>query len=376
MEEPVRVLHVVTHMNCGGLENMIMNYYRNIDRSKVQFDFLTHRPANEKKFFDDEILEMGGKIFHLPKLNPFSPYYLHSLDNFFKVHKEYKIIHVHQDCLSGIILKAAKKNNVPVRIAHCHNSNQDKGLKYFIKEYFKKDIVKYATKLYACGLQSGEWMFKTKNFEVFPNAIDAKKYQYDVKIREEMRNELDLGSSIVLGHVGRFSNVKNHKFIVDIFTKMVDMGKDAKLLLVGQGELFEEIKTIVESRQLSDRVIFTGLRSDINKIMQAMDVFLLPSLFEGFPVTMVEAQAAGLPCVISDKVPLECKITNDVAQISLNESKEVWIETIEELLTKERCDVHEEVVLKGYDVKENTKKIENYYIECVNLIKERKINKR
>ena len=164
MGEPIRVLQVVTHMNRGGLETMLMNYYRNIDRNKVQFDFLTHRPENEKKDYDDEIRGLGGKIYHMPVLNPFSPSYMKSLDRFFKEHKEYKIVHSHLDCLSAYPLKAAKKNGVPVRIAHAHTTLVDTNLKKYIKLFSKKKISKYATNLFACGQRAGKWMFEGQPF--------------------------------------------------------------------------------------------------------------------------------------------------------------------------------------------------------------------
>ena len=186
MSEPIRILHIVTYMGRGGLETMIMNYYRNIDRSKVQFDFLTHR--QERWDYDDEIEKLGGKIYRLPRLNPFSPSYLKALDGFFKEHKEYKIVHCHQDCLSGIPLKYAKKNGVPFTIAHSHSSNQNKDLKYLVKLAAKKNICKYSDHLFACGKEAGEWMFNTSDFEILNNAIDTKKYIYNeeksLKIKE------------------------------------------------------------------------------------------------------------------------------------------------------------------------------------------------
>ena len=171
MSEPIRVLQVVTYMGRGGLETMLMNYYRNIDRDKVQFDFLTHR--DERWDYDNEIESLGGKIYHLPKLNPFSKNYLNALDKFFNEHKEYQIVHCHQDCLSGVVLKVAKKNGVKFTIAHAHSASQDKNLKYLIKVLAKKNIKKYSDKMFACGGEAGKWMFETDDFEVLNNAIDT-----------------------------------------------------------------------------------------------------------------------------------------------------------------------------------------------------------
>ena len=361
MNEPIRVLQVVTAMNRGGLENMIMNYYRNIDRNKVQFDFLTHRAEDQD--FDDEIKKLGGKIYHISRLNPFSYRYLRELNHFFQTHTEYRIIHVHQDCLSGVALKIAKKNGVPVRIAHCHSSSQDKGVKYYIKLIYKKNIKKYATKLFACGDKAGKWMFETDYFETLPNAIDAKKYVFDVSKRIAMRKELNLGESYVIGHVGRFSKVKNHEFLLDVFENIYRINQNTKLLLVGTGEKKKDIEKIVREKQLENCVIFTGLRIDINMIMQAMDIFVLPSLYEGVPVTMVEAQAAGLPCIISDRVPLDCKITENVRQLPLDSPISEWTDSILKYQNFKRENMYEAIVKKNYDIKNNARYLQNYYIE-------------
>ena len=359
----IRVLHVVTQMNRGGLETMIMNYYRNIDRSIIQFDFLTHRPENEKKDYDDEIKALGGKIYHIPRLNPFSIKYQSELDSFFKNHKEYKVIHVHQDCMSSVVLKAARKNGVEIRIAHSHSSNQDKGIKYIIKAIYKKNIKKEATMLFACGQQAGKWMFGTDDFKVLPNAIDAKRYSYDKNKREANRNQLGVGDSFVIGHVGRFSKVKNHKFLIAILSELKKIDDNVKLVLVGEGEERERIQHMVENKGLGNNVIFTGIKSNVNEIMQAFDVFVFPSLYEGLPLTMVEAQAAGLPCFISDRVPSDCKITENVYRISLNENAKKWADKIYSLKDFKRKDTYSEIVNANFDIVQNAKYLQKIYIE-------------
>ena len=185
---PIRVLHIVTYMGRAGLETMLMNYYRNIDREKVQFDFLVHRDFEAD--YDAEILSLGGKIYRLPKLNPFSKSYRKALDSFFKEHTEYKIVHSHLDCMSSIPLKYAKKNNVPVRIAHSHNNNQDRDAKYLLKLFYRNKIKKYATDLFSCSIEAGKWMFKTDNFTVLNNAIDAAKYSYNKETAAKVRADL------------------------------------------------------------------------------------------------------------------------------------------------------------------------------------------
>ena len=184
---PIRVLQVVTHMDRGGLESMLMNYYRHIDREKIQFDFLVHR--QERAAFDDEIETLGGRIYRLPRLVPWSKSYLSALNRFFDEHTEYKVVHVHQDCLSSVILKAAKQHDVPVRIAHSHSANQDKNLKYLIKLWYKRSIPEYATNLFACGKDAGDWMFGGASYQIINNAIDVAAYTYDPTKRQEMRRQ-------------------------------------------------------------------------------------------------------------------------------------------------------------------------------------------
>ena len=369
MDEPIRVLHVVTHMNRGGLESMIMNYYRNMDRSKVQFDFLTHRPEEEKKDYDEEIFSLGGKIFHIHKLNPFSYAYQKELDSFFKAHPEYQIVHVHQDCLSGVILKIAKRNGINVRIAHCHSSSQDKGIKYFIKGYYKKNIKQYATKMFACGNEAGKWMFESDDFEVLPNAIDSDKYKFNASKREAIRQQLGISNNcFVIGHVGRFCAVKNHRFIIEVFDEIRKLEHNSICIFAGQGELFEDIKEEVKRRKLDEYVRFLGLRSDIPDILQAIDVFLLPSLYEGLPVSIVEAQAAGLKCFVSDKVPMDCAITNLVEQIKLEDGSKYWAKKIIESIDYERKNTIDQIKAAKFDIQENAVYLQNYYLDEMKIM--------
>lgn len=372
MSNPIRVLHVVTQMACGGLETMIMNYYRKIDKSKVQFDFLTHRPITEKKDYDDEIQELGGKIYHISRLNPFSLSYRKELEKFFDEHKEYQIIHVHLDCMSGLVLKAAEKKGIPIRIAHCHSSSQDKNILYLIKLMYKKLIPRYATGLFSCGETAGEWMFgKNEKFIVLPNAIDTDKYVFSSSKREYMREKLGLpNDAFVIGHVGRFSEVKNHRFIIELSEKFLKKNENTYILLAGQGNLMGEMKKVVSEKGLDDSISFLGLRNDIPDIMQAIDVFILPSLYEGLPVSVIEAQAAGLPCLISKNVPLDCAITNLVTQVELDIPK--WENALNQVRSFKRRNTQEEIKNARFDIKENAIYLENYYLSNLASIAERK----
>ena len=349
-------------MGRGGLETMLMNYYRQIDRSKVQFDFLVHRDFEAD--YDKEILAMGGKIYHVSRLVPWSKAYRSELKNFFRAHPEYTIVHVHQDCLSAVALQCAEECGIPVRIAHSHSSSAVKNIKYPIKLYYKKKITKYATYLFACGKQAGDWMFNGNRYEIVRNAIDTEKYRYSIDTATQVQDELGLQDSLVLGHVGNFTPAKNHTFLIDIFSEIKKIQPDAKLLLVGGGDGMAAIQQKVNELSLTDSVIFTGIRPDVNRLMQAMDVFVFPSLYEGLPVTMIEAQAAGLPCVISDHVPDECIVTQDLVTIQkLSDSPETWATHIVSRMNSDRKDTREEIKSHGFDIAENAKWLEEFYLE-------------
>ena len=340
---------------------MIMNYYRHIDRTKIQFDFLTHRDG--KKDYDDEIQKLGGKIYHLPPLNPLDKKgYLKKLDDFFREHPEYKIVHSHLDCMSTYPLRAAKKYGVPVRIAHSHNTSQERNLKYLVKLYSRSLIPKYATDFFACGEEAGKWMFKNRPFIVMRNAIDAEKFVYNLEVAQQKKEELGIEDKFVLGHIGRFNLQKNHEFLVDIFNEVCKQNENTVLLLIGTGELEEKIHEKVRNLGLNEKVMFLGVREDIPELMQAMDVFVFPSLFEGLPVTLIEAQAAGLPCVVSGTITKEIDIAENIAFITLEKSTKEWAGKIlkDRYLRKNELDTIRE---NKFDIYENVIWLERFYIK-------------
>lgn len=361
----IRVLHIVTYMGRGGLETMLMNYYRHIDRNKVQFDFLVHRDFEAD--YDTEIRELGGKIYHISRLIPWSHFYREKMKRFFREHSEYKIVHVHQDCLSSVALQCAKECGVPVRIAHSHNNAQDKNLKYLVKLYYMKKIPNYATDLFACSNAAGTWMFGGESFQVVHNAIDISKYKYSPTIAKKVRKQFNIENKIVIGHVGRFDPQKNHERLVDIFAECAKKNSDVILMLVGDGDRKKKIEDKVNKLGLGEKVIFTGVRSDVNELMQAMDVFVFPSLYEGLPVTLIEAQAAGLPCVISDYISEECIVTSNLVSImKLSESATGWGEGILKKVEDGHRNIAEEIEKSGYDIKIAAKKLEKYYLNKEN----------
>lgn len=369
MKEPIRILNLFTIMNRGGAETMVMNYYRNIDRTKIQFDFMVHR--EEKGAYDDEIRALGGRIYKMPPIRPWTSFeYRKEVKKFYQEHPEYKIIHSHMSELGYYDFIEAKRNKVPVRICHAHNRPYGIDLKSSVRWYYKTKMLPYITHRFMCGEESGEWLFGKKykdSFIQLNNAIDAKAYSYNPEIRERIRSQLNIKQNqLVVGHVGRFNLQKNHKFIIEIFNELKKQRPDVILMLVGddKGDEGRIIHNQVNQLGIQDSVKFLGVRSNVNELMQAMDIFLFPSLFEGLSVASIEAQAAGLPVLISDKVPIECKKTNLVEVCSFSQPIEKWINKILECEPNKRRNTYEEIRKAGFDIKENAKWLEKFYIDC------------
>ena len=368
MTEPLRILQIVTYMGRGGLETMLMNYYRHIDRSKVQFDFLVHRDFEAD--YDQEIRELGGRIYHVSRLIPWSRKYRNELKQFFKDHPEYRIVHVHQDCLGSVALQCAKECGIPVRIAHSHSSSALKDLKYPIKLWYMRKIPAYATHLLACGKQAGDWMFSGSPYEIIKNAIDTEKYEYSPAKAKEVKKMLGIGTELTVGHVGNFTLAKNHTFLIDIFQALLQKRPDAKLVLVGGDYEIEAAKEKVNRLGLNDHVMFLGIRSDVRDLMQAMDVFVFPSLYEGLPVTMIEEQAAGIPAIISDHVSDECVVTkNLVTVMKLDDSAEQWADCILKRAEEGKRSHRNEIIAAGYDIASEAEKLENFYLRQNELLR-------
>lgn len=355
----IRILHIVTYMGRGGLETLLMNCFRHIDREQVQFDFLVHRDFRAD--YDDEIEALGGKIYRLPRLNPISPEYYQALDTFFRAHSEYKIVHCHLDCMSAIPLFIAKKHGVPVRIAHSHNANQDRDWKYPLKLFFKHFIPHTATHFFACSRDAGSWMFPGQNVIILNNGIDAELFRFDSAVRAQMRDQLSLADALVIGHTGRFAPQKNHTFLIDIFREIKKRRPDSTLLLIGTGELEDSIRHKVDSLGLSESIKFLGSKPDVYRYLQAMDVFVMPSLYEGLSLASVEAQASGLPCFFSDTVSAECQMSDKVSFLPLSSPAEHWAEYILSVDISSRSSGHGDVRQAGFDIQSTTDKLIYFY---------------
>ena len=362
----IRILQVVNIMNRAGIENVLMNYYRNIDREKVQFDFLTHRP--EKGAFDDEILALGGKIYRAPRLYPQNYLeYFKYMNQFFEEHSEYLVIHSHIDAMSFLPLLMAKRNKIPVRIAHSHNTNVDKDFKYILKQLFRAGINSVANVRYACSKEAGQYLFKKERFHVIPNALNTERFFFDSDVRLKKREELNLKDKFVIGHIGRFTAQKNHCFLINVFDKIAKENDNVVLLLVGDGELKEQITDEIKNRKLENQVIILDSRPDVNELYQAMDVFAFPSLYEGLGLVLVEAQVSGLLCLASDGVPEEAKISDKMEFLKLDEN--IWVKRIRKA-TKERNELRETVRTKRYDVREASVELIKSYTKLWNIAEE------
>lgn len=367
---PVRVLMLFTILNRGGAETMVMNYYRAIDRNKVQFDFVVHR--EEKGDYEEEICCMGGKIFRMMPLRPHTfGKYKKQISEFFDEHPEYQIIHGQCSESGYFFYKEAARRGIPVIIAHAHNSHVKFDLKWMVRTWMKFKMRPYLTHCFACGEEAAEWLFGkhlAKKSVILKNAIDTRQHLFDTQTREKKREELNLPPTVLtICHIGRFDKVKNHGFILEIFRELVEKRPDAQLLLIGEGKLREQTEKEAAQKGLQSKVHFLGVRRDVNELLQAADAMVFPSLFEGLPVTLVEAQCTGLPCVISKDIPEEAAFTDLVERVSLDESASTWADRLIAVSTRsiDRRAYAEKVASAGFDIKENSRWLENFYLNAL-----------
>ncbi|HAQ39737.1 MAG TPA: glycosyltransferase family 1 protein [Clostridiales bacterium] len=370
MAEPIRVLQVFAKMNRGGAETMIMDLYHHIDRTKVQFDFIVH--TAEKCDFDDEIEQLGGNIYSMPKYNGKNHFiYKKAWDDFFKEHSEYNIIHGHLRSTAAIYLKIAKRYGM-ITIAHSHSTSSGNGYKAFVKNLLQHQIKFTSDYMLACSYDAGKWLFGGKNIELnkcknLKNAIEISKFIFNKDVRMKVRKDLNLDGKYVVGHVGRFYPPKNHEFVIDVFNLIKKEKDNAVLILIGDGPDRKIIEDKVQKFGLGNSVIFLGVRSDVNELIQAMDVFLFPSKYEGLGIVLIEAQASGLKCIVSDLIPEEAFVTDLVESISLKKSTDVWKTAILKYSDGyPRRNTYEEIKAKGYDIIDTANWLENFYLSIKN----------
>lgn len=370
MTEPIRVLQVFAQMNRGGAEAMIMNLYRTMDRSKVQFDFVVH--TNENCSYDEEIRSLGGYIYRMEAYNGKNHFkYKKKWSIFLKNNSQYKIIHGHVRSTASIYLNIAKKFGL-ITISHSHNSSSGKGLSALAKNILQLPIRNIADYLFACSRPAGEWLFGKKacekeNFYLVKNALDLEQFVFNENIRLKKRREFNIEDKYVIGHVGRLHPQKNHDFLIDIFKEVHTNNKNTVLLLVGDGNLKSVIEKKIRKNGLTNNVIFSGIRSDISELMQAMDIFVFPSLFEGLGIVTIEAQATGLPTIVSETIPSEAYLTDLIIKEKLSSSSKEWAKTIlkytEGYLRENKI---ETIKSKGYDINETAYWLQNFYLKSVN----------
>ncbi len=369
-EDIIRIAQIMGKWVGGGVEAVVMNYYRYINKSKIQFDFICDSDSYDIPY--KEIESLGGKVILVP------PY-----QKVFKYHKElkkvlkrgkYKIVHSHLNTLSIFSLYAAKCANVPIRIAHSHSTtNRKEWKKNLIKNILKPFAKIFATDYMCCSEMAGRWLFGNKEYDkgnvyLLNNAIDLDKFKYDKNIRINLRKKLKIDEdTLVIGHVGRFVAQKNHEFLLDIFSEFYKENRNSILILIGQGPLEKKIKDKVEKMNLNNKVIFLGQLDNVNELYQVFDIFLFPSLYEGLGMVLIEAQCSGLKCIASKEVPYSSKVTENLKFVGLNDGIKAWKNEIPG--TAIRKDFCGEIEKAGYNIKKESKKLEEkYYNMYINKV--------
>lgn len=369
-QEPIRIAQIIGKWLGGGVESVVMNYYRHIDRTKIQFDFICDEDSTNIPY--DEIEQLGGRVILVP---PYQKVFEYQKD-LIKIFKDnnYKIVHSHLNTLSVFPLRAAKKAGVPVRIAHSHSTtNKKEWKKNLLKQILRPFSKVYATDYMCCSELAGRWLFGNKEYDkgnvyLLNNAIELDKFKYDEQLRNKKRKELNIkDDTLVIGHVGRFVEQKNHRFLIDIFNEVHKQKENSILLLVGQGPLMEEMKEKVKTLGIEDSVKFLGQRNDVNELYQVFDVFCLPSLYEGLPVVGIEAQATGLLCVLSDDMTKETKVLNETEFLSLKQSASVWAKIIlnKQLMLLDKNNTTKKMSAVGYDINIESFKLEKIYKKLI-----------
>ena len=364
---PIRILQVSYGMDRGGAETLIMNIYRNIDRTKVQFDFLLHNPA--RTAYEDEIESLGGRIHHIPRFLGYNKLsYDRKLKAFLLSHPEYRIIHDHLMDSAEETFRVAKKLG-RITIAHSHAVEEVRTLPDYIRFLFRRSLYRFSDVRLACSRAAGDWLYRGKDdYIVINNGIDTKKFRFSEEERNEKRKELGLSpDTVLITNTGRLVEGKNQKRLIDIYALFHEENGNSKLMIIGSGPLEKELRKEAENMQIKDEVIFTGERSDIPSLLAASDIFLFPSLSEGLGIVLVEAEASGLPCVFSSSIPEEVDLVPSlVSRVSPDDDDSVWVKAVERALKKRRKTEREKEYLsvreKGYDIKETAEIMENLYI--------------
>lgn len=364
-QEPIRVLQIIGFVCGGGVEAVIMNYYRNIDRNKIQFDFIID--GYEKTALDNEISSLGGKVY---KVEPYTKNPFKNIYQIYRIIKDnnYQIVHSNMNTLAVFSLFAAWLAGAKVRILHNHSTAvKSEKLRSAMKYVLRPFAPIFANKYLACSKLAGEWMYGKKKMEegkvkVLNNAINVDDFAYNVNLRKKFRQDLNIDeNTLVIGHVGRFMYQKNHDFLIDIFREIHKQKNNSLLLLIGDGSLRKMIESKVRNYGLKDCVKFLGLRKDVKDLYNVMDVFVLPSWYEGLPVVSVEAQANGLPCFVSDKVSKECNLSSSMHFISLDKNAGDWSKKILDSNITRNKNAKQELIANNFEIKNEAGKLIKLY---------------
>ena len=369
MSEPIKILHVLGGLDLGGAEAFVMNLYRTIDRSEIQFDFVVH---SEKTFhYEQEIKELGGRILRVPRFTGINIIpYIRAWRRLFKNRPAYSIVHGHIGSSAAIYLWVAKRFGLTT-VAHSHGAGNTRDLKGFMYSVFAYPTRFVADYFLGCSMAAGisrygKRVARSPRFRLALNAIDLAPLRYDETIRTNTRKELDLEGKVVVGHVGRFDPLKNHSFLLAVFKEFLALEPNAHLVLVGDGEERSRIEGAIERLSLQKHVSLLGFRSDIPRLLMAMDLFLFPSISEGLGISLIEAQGTGLASLASDSVPSEVKITDLVHFLSLKEPPKKWAKTLHSLIDEApRNDRTEDLRSHGYDVITASKELEAWYLSII-----------
>lgn len=369
---PVRIIQVLGRLDRGGAETMIMNLYRNVRRDLIQFDFVIH--TGDECDYSREVRDLGGKVY---SMKPFTaanaPGYRRQWRDFFIQNSDtYKIIHGHMRSTAALYLDEAKKAGL-ITIAHSHNTSSGKGFSALVKNVLQRGIPKSSDYLFSCSQDAAYWLYGKRHWEesrhyIIKNAINPESFIFNKEIRDKKRTELNISGKMIL-HVGRLEEQKNHRFLLAVMRELAKINKDVMLYLCGTGPLEHELKELVQVYGLSSKVKFLGVRTDVNELMQAADLMLFPSLFEGLPVTLIEAQCTGLDVLMSERVDPTVKITTYAMEKNLSDGPLKWALSADEILTKsvqkQRTSPIEDIIDSGYDCRENSIWLENFYLSLI-----------
>lgn len=369
-----RILIIGMASKAGGIESFLINVYRRINRKLIHFDFLTFFP---KCAYEEELTASGSKVYHITRRGENPLKNKMELQDFFKAHKnDYDFIWYHASSSSNIVpIVMAKKYSSAKTIVHCHGTGFESSalarpLHLLLDKINFNRLKKNTDFCFACSKAAGKYLFKDKcgQVTVIKNGIVTADYKYNEQIRENVRAELGYGkNTVIVGHAGRLSAIKNQSFMLDIFEKYSKMNEDSVLVIAGDGELKEQLQIRAKDLGIEEKVAFLGYRKDLNRLVQAFDIFMLPSFSEGFPVTLIEAQTSGLSCLVSKGVTEETGITDLVTFKSLSDSAQEWARTLErdvkeKAFLRKKINYSSAVKDEGFDIVDTVEQIERFFM--------------